>query len=127
MEKLHKTSRELYDELKGADRELKLVTTELEKLTKQKEFLQTEGAEYDKIKARMDLQFRGSKAALTSDSKKRSAYLDELSSLKKEIAKSQKTLDKIQPKFAKAQQQEQEAKEKYDTSFLLLTKKDPRL
>lgn len=113
MEKLHKESRELYEEHKAADKELKVVTAELEKLTKQKEFLETEAAEYDKIKARMDLQFQGSKAALSSDSKKRSAYMDELNALKKEIAKSNKALDKLQPEFAKAQQKEQDVKEKY--------------
>lgn len=112
MEKLHKEARDLYEELKASDKELKIVTTELEKLSKQKEFLLAEGAEYDKIKARMDLQFQGSKAALSNDSKKRAAYTEELDRLRKDIHKSHKALDKIQPEFTKAQQREQEVKEK---------------
>lgn len=111
MEKLHKEAQDVYEELKASDKELKAVTADLEKLTKQKEFLQAEAAEYDKIKARMDLQFQGSKAALSNDSKKRSNYMDELNTLKKEIAKSQKALDRLQPEFAKAQKREQEVKE----------------
>eukprot|EP01127_Copromyxa_protea_P019957 TRINITY_DN6581_c0_g1_i2.p1 TRINITY_DN6581_c0_g1~~TRINITY_DN6581_c0_g1_i2.p1 ORF type:complete len:642 (-),score=188.91 TRINITY_DN6581_c0_g1_i2:1326-3023(-) len=112
MEQLHKQASELYDELKASDRELKIVTTELDKLTKRKSFLQAEGAEYDKIKARMDLQLQGSKATLSNDSKKRSTYLDELAVLKKEIIKAQKAIEKIQPDFAKAQQEEQDIQEK---------------
>lgn len=112
MEELHKSSRQYYSDLKTADRDLKSAQLELEKLNQEKDFIQAELSDLQKKKAQIDLILNSSKATSSADAQKRKAYVEELKKLRSDIEASKKKLDKIQPDFLKAQQEESAQSEK---------------
>jgi predicted nucleic acid-binding Zn-ribbon protein len=113
MANLHKNSKSLHDELKSAEKELKNMHVELEKLKKEKDFVQTDLLDLQKKKAQLDLKVNQSSSVVSIDAKKQKEYAQELSGLKKEIAKAKKQLDSLQPNYSAAVKKEQEIRERY--------------
>jgi structural maintenance of chromosome 3 (chondroitin sulfate proteoglycan 6) len=113
MATLHKHSKNLHEELKTAEKDLKNLNVKHEKLKKEKDFVQTDLLDLQQKKAQLDLKVNQSTSVVSIDAKKQKEYAQELSGLKKEIAKAKKQLDSLQPNYTTAVKKEQDIRERY--------------